>query len=128
MSKYLPTFRALRPISVTLIATAALLGGCGTNPVATGVCRGSNFDEVQMAPGCSTVCAEEPCKVFFAMPAGEGEYEVRGRGVSIGRYPAGKTVFLGSFWHGSHRITVEGTDAPPAYLYIGGSRGDAMGF
>lgn len=121
------TTSRVRLLSLACVAgTALLLAACGSNPVARS-CGGNNFDEIQLAPGCSAICAQEPCKVYFAMPAGEGDYEVRGRGVSIGRYPAGETVFLGSFWQGSHRLTVEGTDAPPAYLHVGGSDNIGVG-
>lgn len=98
-----------------------LFAGCGANPSKSAACGGNNFDEVTLQPGCSAICVQEPCKVYFEMPAGDGTYLVRGLGVSIGEHPASQTVFLGSFWQGSHTIRVEGLDAPPAYLNVLGS-------
>ena len=111
---------------ILLTISAALITGCKGNPSKSTACGGTNFDEVRLQPGCSTICAQEPCRVYFDMPAGEGSYVVRGRAVTIGEYPAGKTVFFGSFWEGFHRFTVEGTDAPPAYLSVGGG-GEGVG-
>jgi len=111
---------AAGPTVLLLLLALPWLAGCGGNPSRSTACGGNNFDEVTLQPGCSTICAEEPCKVRFSMPPGEGRYLVRGRGVDIGEYPAGETVFLGSFWRGSHRFTVEGLDVPPAYLSVGG--------
>ena len=113
-----------RAISATLCCALPLIAGCGPNLARSTACGGNNFQEVNLQPGCSTICAQEPCKVYFKMPAGEGSFLVRGTAVDIGEYPAGQTVFLGSFWRGSHRFTVEGTDAPPAYLFVSGGGGD----
>jgi len=112
---------------LAVAAAVPLLTGCGANPNRSAACGGNNFDEVTLEPGCSTICAQEPCKVYFRMPAGEGNYLVRGRAVDIGEYPAGQTAFFGSFWQGFHKFTVEGADVPPAYLTVGGSRGDNVG-
>lgn len=116
-------------IGAILLCALPLLGGCGVNYARSTACGGNNFDQVNLKPGCSAICAQEPCKVFFAMPEGTGSYLVRGQAADIGEYPAGQTVFLGSFWRGSHRFTVEGTDAPPAYLFVsgGGSDGPSSG-
>ena len=109
--------------TLTILIFPVLLAGCGSNMSKSTACGGNNFDEVTLQPGCSTICAQEPCKVMFRMPSGDGKYLVRGTAVDIGEYPAGETVFLGSFWRGSHRFTVEGTDADPAWLHIGGGNG-----
>jgi hypothetical protein len=86
---------------------------------ASQACSDNNFDEVRLQPGCATICYEQPCKVYFRMPAGRGLYRVRGRGVVIGDYPAGRTVLLGDFWQGNHVLHIEGANVAPAYLYVG---------
>ena len=121
--------RAPRAATIAILCCALpLLAGCGPNLARSTACSGNNFDEVNLQPGCSTICAQEPCKVWFRMPPGEGDYLVRDTAANIGEFPAGQTVFLGSFWQGGHRITVVGSDAPPAYLHVGGSRGSGVGF
>jgi hypothetical protein len=105
------------------LCASTLLAGCGTDLARSTACDGNNFDEVTLQPGCSTLCTQEPCSVYFRMPPGEGDFLVRGRAFDIGQYPAGETVFLGSYWHGSHIFTVEGVDVPPAYLTVGGGVG-----
>jgi len=114
---------------VSLLATLVaipLLAGCSLDLARSTACDGNNFDKVTLQPGCSTMCAQEPCSVYFHMPGGEGELLVRGRAFDIGEYPAGQTVFLGSYWHGSHVFTVEGVDVPPAYLSVGGGADGGM--
>ncbi|MEN8176166.1 MAG: hypothetical protein ABFS23_10410 [Pseudomonadota bacterium] len=100
-----------------------VLAGCGNIQSEGHACGGNNFDTVTLRPGCSTICFSEPCKVNFVMPAGKGDLVLRDGNISLGAYPAGQTVFVGSLWLGSHVITVEGTDAEPAYLSVGGGRG-----
>ena len=83
-------------------------------------CSGNNFEEVTLQPGCSTTCYEEPCKVYFRMPRGKGKYRVYGRGVVIGDYPAGRKVFLGSFWLGNHTFRIPDANVPDTLLFVGG--------
>jgi hypothetical protein len=125
-----PSRRTRRRAAVaTLCCTIPLLAGCGAGFSRSTACGGNNFEGVELVPGCSAICAQEPCKVWFVMPEGAGSYPVRGKAVAIGEYPAGQTVFLGSFWRGSHQFVVEGMDAPPAYLFVsgGGSDGPSSG-
>ncbi len=43
-----------------------------------------------------------------------------GTGFTIGEYPAGKTVSLGSFFESS-AIKVEGAEVPRTYIYVPGT-------
>lgn len=102
------------------ICTTSIVGCMGNESRSvSSACSGNNFEEVTLQPACYTSCAQEPCKVNFRMPPGDGNFLVRGRGVTIGEYPAGQTVFLGSFWCGTHEFIVEGANVPPAYLGVG---------
>jgi len=114
-------FPAHRIRLLFLLLVTVIVAGCISDPRVT-ACDGTNFNEVTLQPGCSTLCAEEPCKLYFRMPAGDGAYMVREGAVEIGRFPAGRTVFLGTFWQGWHEFTVEGSDSPPARVRIPGSR------
>ena len=105
------------------IAMALLLGACSGDWLRHEACEGNNFGLVHLQPGCSTVCTAEPCEVYFQMPAGEGQLRVVSPGIPIGTYPAGKKVFLGSFWAGSYVFSVEDSDAPPTHLYVLGTVG-----
>jgi hypothetical protein len=128
MNRLSPTCTlARRAALLGALFAAPLLAGCGANFTRSTACDGNNFDRVTLQPGCSATCTQEPCSVYFRMPAGQGKLLVRGRAVDIGEYPAGETAFLGSFWHGSHIFTVEGVDVPPAYLTVGGGVGSSMG-
>jgi hypothetical protein len=101
-----------------IVTTALLLGACSGALTKDDGCGGNNFGRVTLQPGCSALCTDEPCAVYFRMPPGEGEFRVRSPGLPIGEYPAGQTVFLGNFWAGSYTFTVEGTDAAPAHLGV----------
>lgn len=111
---------APRLSSLALLLVMGVLGGCVSDPSIT-ACDGTNFDEVTLRPGCSALCAEEPCKVYFQMPPGTGTCMVWEGALEIGGFPAGKTVFLGTFWRGWHEFTVEGSSMPPARVHILGS-------
>jgi hypothetical protein len=93
-----------------LLAGCASSGG-GDNSI-------SGFDSITLAPGDTGTCDSSPCTVFLKMPAGSGSYEVMSSSDgSVGRYPAGQTAKLGSFWS-SQAFTIKGMDAPKAYAYI----------
>ncbi len=102
-------------ISAALIAAAILFSGCTST--ATYV---SDWGEITLAPGDTGTCSSNPCRVFFQMPAGTGTYTVTGTGFTIGEYPAGKTVNLGSFFESS-AIKVEGAEVPKTYIYVPGT-------
>jgi hypothetical protein len=102
-------------IWVALIAAAVFLLGCSSS--ATFV---SDWGEITLAPGDTGTCRSNPCRVFFQMPAGTGTYSVTGTGFTIGEYPAGQTVNLGSFFESS-AIKVEGAAVPNAYIYVPGT-------
>ena len=102
-------------ISASLIAAAVLFLGCTSS--ATFV---SDWGEITLAPGDTGTCSSNPCRVFFEMPAGTGTYTVTGTGFTIGEYPAGQTVSLGSFFESS-AIKVEGADVPKTYIYVPGT-------
>ena len=72
---------------------------------------------VTVKPGDTGTCAISPCRVFFEMPAGDGNYQVLGNQVEFGRYPAGKTVNLGNFFE-PIAIEVVGANVPKTYVYI----------
>ena len=110
--------RCFLPGLATVFILATLLAGCGSGATRSTACGGNNFEEVLLEPGCSTICMAEPCAVRFRMPPGNGSFLVRGYGVDIGTYPAGQTVFLGSFFTGGHIFVVEGASVPPAYLTV----------
>lgn len=84
------------------------------------ICSGTNFNKVTLVPGCSTVCYEEPCKVYFWMPKGRGKYPVLRDNVFLGYYPAGRRVYLGQFPRGMHQIHLPQMQVPSSYLSVGG--------
>jgi hypothetical protein len=51
------------------------------------------------------------------MPPGSGSYEVTANEATVGQFPAGETVELGSYWQ-SQAIEIKGLDVPKAYAYI----------
>jgi len=112
--------RALNTINVgvlpgTLALAATLLGACATNERFV-----SDWGQITLTPGDTGTCSSNPCQVFFKMPPGEGTYKVMGTGFTIGEYPAGKTVNLGSFFESS-AIKVQGADVPKTYIYVPGT-------
>jgi hypothetical protein len=104
---------AVRPLSGTLsVALLSLLSACASpGKHVTG------WGEVTVAPGETATCQSNPCRVYFQMPKGSGEYVVTGNAVKYGSYPAGKTVSLGSFF-GSNAIMVPDAGVPTAYVYV----------
>jgi hypothetical protein len=111
---------AMQSLLPRALALAALISLAGASPAAGSACSGTNFDEVWLQPGCSTICYEEPCRAHLRLPKGKGRLTVLDGGVLIGHYPAGQTVDLGHFWRGNHRLEVEGAGVPPTYLFVGG--------
>ncbi len=79
-----------------------------------------DWGEITLEPGDTGTCRSNPCRLFFQMPAGTETYTVTGTGFTIGEYPAGKAVSLGSFFESS-AITVEGAEAPRTYIYVPGT-------
>jgi hypothetical protein len=106
-----------------LVVMAMLLGGC-VLPTEKGNVKEADpdnrnhFDKVTLQPGDSAICMEEPCAVYFVMPSGEGELTITGNNVFPESFPAGQTVFLGSYWGGSYTFHAEGTDTPVTYLTV----------
>lgn len=70
-----------------------------------------------LEPGGTVLCNITPCSVRLVMPPGNGDYEVLSGTFPIGRYPAGQTVTLGSFYD-PQVFTINGTKLPPAYYYV----------
>jgi hypothetical protein len=83
----------------------------------------SDWGQITLAPGDTGTCSSNPCQVFFEMPPGDGTYTVTGTGFTIGDYPAGKTVNIGSFFESS-AIKVDGAGVPNAYIYVPGTTSD----
>jgi hypothetical protein len=102
-------------ISAALILVLVLFSGCTSSARYV-----SDWGEITLAPGDTGTCSSNPCRVFFAMPAGTGTYTVTGTGFTIGEYPAGQTVSLGSFFESS-AIKVEGAAVPNTYIYVPGT-------
>jgi hypothetical protein len=106
------------------MALAPVLVACAGTPVGE-----THWDEVTLRPGQSAYCDNAPCRVYFAMPPGAGKYVVTAYGYgSLGEYPAGQTVFLGSFWEGRYWFRAQGTDARPAWLWVGSAGTFFSGF
>ena len=117
-----PESRLLRHPAITAVwagAVVTALAGCASTGEPVAACSGNNFDEVTLRAGCSTICAQEPCRVFFAMPDGTGTLSVRESTRKLGDYAAGEEAFLGSFYTGLYVFAVESPGAPPAYLAVG---------
>jgi hypothetical protein len=114
-------FRRCPIISSTLpIGLVCALAGAAA-PLMAGGDSSSGFDQITLAPGDTGRCDYSPCAVYLKMPEGEGTYEAMSSGDgSVGEYPAGKTVKLGSF-SSSQGFTIKGMDVPKAYAYIGGN-------
>jgi hypothetical protein len=102
-----------------MLLGTALLAGCAGQPGTSG----SDFGQVNLAPGKTAACYTDPCTILFAMPPGKGSYVVRANNQLVGTYPAGAVANLGDFFRTNSpiTITVDGTDAKPAILYITGN-------
>lgn len=97
---------------LALILAALVLSGCGNvKEDPTGAIA------ITIEPGQTGTCDTSPCAVSLVMPAGSGNYEVTANEVSVGTYPAGKTVRIGSFYR-SQAIAVKGAGVPKAYVYM----------
>ena len=68
-------------------------------------------------PGETETCVIACYEICLEMPRGNGEYCVTGNETDFGRYPAGGTVSLGTFYH-SQAIEIVGADVPRAYVYL----------
>jgi len=101
-----------------MLLGSTLLAGCAGQPSG-----GSDFGQVNLAPGKTAACYTDPCTILFAMPPGAGSYVVRANNQLVGTYPAGQVANLGDFFKMDSpiTITVDGTDAKPAILYITGN-------
>jgi hypothetical protein len=89
-----------------LLLGSALLAGCAGQP--TG--GGSDFGQVNLAPGKTAACYTDPCTILFTLPPGKGPYEVRANNQLVGTYPAGQVANLGDFFRG----TTPDSSGPPA--------------
>jgi hypothetical protein len=90
-----------------------LLGGC-----ADGLKRNpSGAITVTVKPGETGQCAISPCRILLEMPSGDGEYRVTGNRITLGTYPAGKTVNLGNFYS-PQAIEIVGAGVPRAFVYL----------
>jgi hypothetical protein len=110
------------PIIALLLLS--LLAGCsGQSAVKQASCDRRNFDEVMLQPGCSGYCAQQPCAVNFRLPDGEATYRVTDGHFVLGEGSGGETLFLGSFWLGSHRFLTtdsSGKQLAIAHLVVSG--------
>ena len=95
-----------------VVALAALSASCAS----TGR-HVSNWGEIDLAPGDTGNCWSNPCRVYVQMPSGTGTIEVTANEVSLGRYPAGQRVSIGSFFE-ANAVKFPETSAPPLYVYI----------
>ena len=100
--------------TLAVILTGLAVTGCNVKEDPTGVVA------ITLSPGETGNCESAPCAVSLVMPAGSGSYEVTGNEVSLGTFPAGQTVNIGSFWQ-SQAIEVKGAGVPKAYVYISNS-------
>ena len=81
----------------------------------------NNFGEITLEAGSSdNTCISSPCKVYFVMPPGKGNYVVLANEMKVGSYPAGATVSLGGFWTGFTTFKVVGSDVGPTKLNVVG--------
>ena len=100
----------IKAVAVVLAALAA--AGC------TGLERNpSGAITVTVKPGDTGQCAIAPCRILLEMPPGDGEFRVTGNQISLGTYPAGKTVDLGNFYE-PQAIEIVGADVPRAFVYL----------
>ena len=94
------------------LLVGALAGGCsGLERNPTGAIT------VTVKPGDTGQCAIAPCRILLEMPPGDGEYRVTGNQITLGTYPAGKTVNLGDFY-APQAIEIVGAGVPRAFVYL----------
>lgn len=112
-------FNATRGALGALLFGSVLVGGCASQPGG----GGSDFGQVNLAPGVTASCYTDPCTVMFTLPPGKGSYVVRANNQVIGTYPAGSEANLGGFFRydSPFTITIDGLAAKPAILYIIGN-------
>ena len=108
----------LNALPALVLASLLALAGCASTGRFV-----SDWGEITLAPGDTGTCHSNPCRVFFEMPPGDGTYRVFGTGFTIGDYPAGKTVMIGSFLE-STAIRVDDAGVPPTYLYVPSTTSD----
>ncbi|WP_295541682.1 hypothetical protein [uncultured Thiohalocapsa sp.] len=72
---------------------------------------------VTVKPGDTGQCAIAPCRILLQMPPGDGEYRVTGNEITLGTYPAGKTVDLGNYYE-PQAIEIVGAGVPRAFVYL----------
>lgn len=101
----------------TIRAIVILAGLAGLTACAQTGRHVASWGSITLAPGDTGNCSSSPCSVYFEMPPGKGPYEVTANQVTVGTYPAGKTVLLGGFYE-SNAIRVPQAGVPPAYVYI----------
>jgi hypothetical protein len=107
-----PTHRGRIPRLSALLFANLLAAGCG------GLERyPSGAITVTVKPGQTGTCAISPCRILLEMPPGDGEYRVTGNEITLGTYPAGKTVNLGDFY-APQAIEIRGAGVPRAFVYI----------
>lgn len=82
----------------------------------------SDWGEITVAPGDTGSCASNPCRVYFQMPPGQGNYAVTIAHIPAGEYPAGSLADLGSFFD-SRAVRVVGAGVPATYVYVPPSGG-----
>ncbi len=104
-------YSSTRALTLLTIAVSMVAGCASTGNHVT------DWGEITLSPGDTGSCTSNPCRVFFKMPPGDGTYKLTGTGFSIGEYPAGQTVVIGSFFESS-AIKVEGAGVPPTYIYV----------
>jgi hypothetical protein len=104
--------RLTLPVRGVLLALAALSLSCASTGRFV-----SDWGEIELAPGDTGNCWSNPCRVYLQMPPGKGSYVVTANEVSLGTFPAGQRVSIGSFFE-SNAIKFPGTSVPPAYIYI----------
>jgi hypothetical protein len=103
----------LKPVAgASLLALACLASSCAS----TGR-HVSDWGEIDLAPGDTGNCWSNPCRVYLQMPPGPGPMVVTADGISLGTFPAGQRVAIGSFFE-SNAIRIPGAGVPPAYVYI----------
>jgi len=103
------------------LACGPLMLGLVACADASGDASGDNVESLGgtmvLEPGGTGLCRAAPCTVQFRMPPGSGSYEVLSDTMSLGTYPAGETVTLGSFYNG-HTFNVKGAGVAPAYFHV----------